>query len=90
MNSTTKYMLIALALISLCSFQTVDGGMAPATGCYALCYAAMVSCYSAAGFGITATFGMAAAGAPAAVIACNATFASCMAGCSAFLALPTP
>jgi hypothetical protein len=48
--------------------------------CQSACNAAVVTCYTAAGF----TFGtvVAAAAAPAAVVGCNSILASCMAMCA--------
>ena len=48
----------------------------------------VVACYSAAGFVFgTVTAGV---GTPAAILACNSAFGTCMASCAAALALPTP
>jgi len=56
--------------------------------CYSGCAALVVACYSAAG----AVFGTVTAciGTPAALLACNSGFSTCMASCAAALALPTP
>jgi hypothetical protein len=56
--------------------------------CSSGCAAVAVACYSAAG----AVFGTVTAGVgtPAAILACNSAFGTCMASCAAALALPTP
>lgn len=60
--------------------------------CQTACNAAVVICYSAAGF----TFGTVTAGVgvPAAIVVCNTALAACMAKCvavaAASAALPTP
>ena len=57
--------------------------------CQVGCAAAVVACYSFAGFAFgTVTAG---AGTPAAVLACNAAFGKCIAACAALdLVAPTP
>ncbi|KAF8340302.1 uncharacterized protein EI90DRAFT_2906664 [Cantharellus anzutake] len=55
--------------------------------CQTGCNVVTVACYAAAGF----TFGtVAAAGAPAVIVACNSALGTCSAGCAALLVTPTP
>ncbi|KAK8049612.1 hypothetical protein PG994_011342 [Apiospora phragmitis] len=54
--------------------------------CQAGCSAVVAACYGAAGF----TFGtVAAAAAPAAIVACNSAYGTCQAACAACLVAPT-
>ena len=78
--------LVSLVVISILG-QVVIAGPSAYAICQAGCACPSVACYSAAG----ATFGtVLAAGAPAAILACNSAFGSCQAACAAAFILPTP
>eukprot|EP01035_Chromulina_nebulosa_P018357 gene18357-24052_t len=57
----------------------------PNKGCNALA----VSCYAAAGYTVTYTFGTAGAGIPAVIVGCDSGLGICMAGCIAAGFAPT-
>ena len=84
MKSTHALFLIIFSLTIKIHLAGPILGAACSAGCAGL----VCACYSAAGF----TFGtvVASAAAPAAILACNAAFGTCMSKCAAAFALPTP
>ncbi|TVY53193.1 hypothetical protein LCER1_G004518 [Lachnellula cervina] len=81
-------MKISRIIAALATTTTlVTAGPAAYGLCQTGCAGVVVACYSAAGF----TFGtVAAAAAPAAILACDAAYGSCCAACYWALFLPTP
>jgi hypothetical protein len=78
--------LIAVYLI-ICSINLAFSGPILGAACSAGCAAVQVACYSASGF----TFGtVAAAAAPAAIVACNTAFGTCMTACAPIYLIPGP
>ena len=69
--------------------STATAGPIGAGICYAGCAGVVVACFSAAGFTFGTVPGAQIAAVPA-LAACNSAFGSCMAACSAALALPIP
>ena len=82
-----KYIVYTLVFCML-AMTGVDGGPVALAIAQAGCAALVVACYAAAG----ATFGTitAGVGTPAAILACNSAFGSCMAAAWVAFALPTP
>ncbi|KAK1228354.1 hypothetical protein PQX77_008607 [Marasmius sp. AFHP31] len=81
--------LTAFAVALFATLQGVNGGPIMYGVCQTGCNCVAVACYSAAGF----TFGtvVAAAAAPAAILACNSALGTCSAACAATaLIAPTP
>lgn len=80
--------ICALVLLATLTVEPVEGGPALGAICSAGCAAVVVACYGAAG----ATFGTitAGVGTPAAILACNAAFGTCMANCAVATAVPIP
>ncbi|TVY92812.1 hypothetical protein LAWI1_G003505 [Lachnellula willkommii] len=81
-------MKISRIIAALATTTTLVAAGPAAYGlCQTGCVGVAVACYSAAGF----TFGtVAAATAPAAIVACNSAYGSCCATCHALLFAPTP
>lgn len=76
---------LVLALVLAGAHAALGGPIAYGL-CQAGCATAVCACYAAAGF----TFGtVAAAAAPAAILACNSTFGTCQAACAALAFAPT-
>ncbi|KAK6842002.1 hypothetical protein PG987_002862 [Apiospora arundinis] len=78
--------LLRHTILILSAATSTLAGPSAYGACQAGCSGLVVACYSAAGF----TFGtVAAAAAPAAIVACNGAYGTCQAACAAALFAPT-
>lgn len=86
MKPTTLIVPVVVPVLGF--LASVNAGPVAYGVCQTGCSALVCACYGAAGL----TFGtvVAAAGAPAAAIACNTAFGTCSAKCAAAFWLPTP
>lgn len=82
---TMNKKLVAVLLLLIMS-QAQAGPLAYLV-CVTACHAALVACCAGGGVAGAATGGVAV---PAAIVVCEATFASCVAACTAAVAIPIP
>jgi hypothetical protein len=86
MRFSNHYATLSLMAAAILAGQAQAGPVAYGL-CQIGCSAAVVACYSAAGF----TFGtVLAAAAPPAILACNTAQAACYASCAALALAPIP